>query len=928
MINRSQTLSVVMFLISLAAAFVVAPRAQAGTAHQLWGEVGILDSSATYESNAATASLFLMDDGLAETVIVVLTPANATDIANFIDDPGSLWNWSAGNTSLAVIETVRGVNGWASTNWTTSSTLIMTDNGADEFPNNPLEAMPAVTATPGTNWVDLTWTGLMDVAGTVMDYEVFESAASVGTSTPQVAGGAVSFNHTGLSVGTHCYSIGVNYQRTLAGATWTGAARSESVCAVVAAGPVPPSILATSPADGAVAVALNADVVVTFSEAMNTGSVTQTLPGVTLNTPVWTGGNTVATYSHAAPFTENTVYTMTITGGMDTTGDALVAGVVPNPWDFTTVGVAPSIISTLPANGASNVPIASTITVTFSEAMNTTATTLTLTPNPGGSPSPAWTVGDTVLTWTPGAALSECTVYTLSVSGTDVPGNALPANSRTFTTFCSSPYITAVNPLDGALNVAVNSDIVVTFSEAMNIAGVCTFTPVPVFAFLTGWNATNEIATLSPTAVLTPGTGYNITVACNDTTGNALVPGPVPNPFEFVTATGNAAPIVTITAPAAGGSWTGGVSHTITWTVNDDGPAAETSVWLNYSDGTNTGTVGGPFPGTTLSTAWTAPCLNTTTMQITADAMDLPGAMGTSQSGLFTLDCTPPTVTVWTPSGVTNNLAVDVVVTFSEPMNQVAAEAAFSIAPVVTHGAAVWSGNVMTIAFAAANISPNLTYTVTIAVTATDASSPGLGLAAPKTFDFWVLPTPNAPTLADPTAGVDSVTLTWTAPTNYVTGPAIPGSVTLSYTVFRSTTASGTGVLVGTVTALTFTDSGLTADTPYYYYVIATADGQASARSTVKNITTQRVSPPVDNTLLIVAVIAIIAVVALLLLLMMRKKKKEEPAEGETPAPPPVEGETPPPTDEKPAEGGETPPAPEEPASPEELPTPDEKGSA
>jgi len=115
------------------------------------------------------------------------------------------------------------------------------------------------------------------------------------------------------------------------------------------AGPVPnpwsfttecvnPFITNTVPADGDTNVGLNQAIIITFSEAIDTGS-----PGtVTVNpsadplTPTWSVGDTVLTVTHA-PFTQCTVYTVTVAGFTDLQSLPLVAGPVPNPWSFTTI---------------------------------------------------------------------------------------------------------------------------------------------------------------------------------------------------------------------------------------------------------------------------------------------------------------------------------------------------------------------------------------------------------------------------------------------------------------------------------------------------------------------------------------------------------------------------------------------------------------
>ncbi len=100
---------------------------------------------------------------------------------------------------------------------------------------------------------------------------------------------------------------------------------------------VNPKITLTNPADGDTGVPLNATVVVTFSEAMNTATVTATFTPSVTTTQSWNSPtNTVLTLSHAAPFQACTRYNVRIAGN-DMQGLALVAGPVPNPWNFTTV---------------------------------------------------------------------------------------------------------------------------------------------------------------------------------------------------------------------------------------------------------------------------------------------------------------------------------------------------------------------------------------------------------------------------------------------------------------------------------------------------------------------------------------------------------------------------------------------------------------
>jgi uncharacterized repeat protein (TIGR01451 family) len=97
------------------------------------------------------------------------------------------------------------------------------------------------------------------------------------------------------------------------------------------------------------------------------------------------------------------------------------------------------------------------------------------------------------------------------------------------------PRILATAPADGALDVIVEASLVITFSEPMMTATLAyTVTPDPG-GWMESWSAGDTLLTLVH-APFAAGQGYTATVAAEDLAGLALVPGPVPNPWSFVTA--------------------------------------------------------------------------------------------------------------------------------------------------------------------------------------------------------------------------------------------------------------------------------------------------------------------------------------------------------------------------------------------------------
>ncbi|BBO17612.1 conserved hypothetical protein [Candidatus Brocadia pituitae] len=202
----------------------------------------------------------------------------------------------------------------------------------------------------------------------------------------------------------------------------------------------PPTVNATSPQNSATNVPITNTIFATFSEAMNAATITNstfTINGVA-GTVSYSG--TTATFTPSSPLAYSTVYTATITTGVtDVAGNPMTANYT---WNFTTVAASdttpPTVNATSPQNNATNVPITSAITATFSEAMNAaTITNSTFTIN-----GVAGTVSysGTTATFTPSSPLAYSTVYTATITTgvTDVAGNPMTANyTWNFTTAAS-----------------------------------------------------------------------------------------------------------------------------------------------------------------------------------------------------------------------------------------------------------------------------------------------------------------------------------------------------------------------------------------------------------------------------------------------------------------------------------------------------------
>ncbi len=309
-----------------------------------------------------------------------------------------------------------------------------------------------------------------------------------------------------------------------------------------------PELSLTTPANTAVNVLLSANIIVTFDEAMNDTSVTHTCtPDPGGWSVIWSGGKTMAAYSHN-PFSEQTTYTFQITGGKDVSGNTLASSSVPNPWTFTTQDItAPQIIAASPNDGSIDIPLDMNIIVTFGEAMDTSSITYTCSPEPDGW-SVSWSAGDTVAAFSHNS-FGSSTTYTIQITAAkDIAGNNFAAggipNPWTFTTIDAiAPTIISTSPLYESTNILKTSNVIVTFSEAMDTSTV-TFSCSPNPAgWSISWSAGDMVATFmhDPLVEFTEYT-FHITSG-KDIAGNNLVPDNIPNPWAFTTG-GNSRPSI------------------------------------------------------------------------------------------------------------------------------------------------------------------------------------------------------------------------------------------------------------------------------------------------------------------------------------------------------------------------------------------------
>jgi RHS repeat-associated protein len=250
-----------------------------------------------------------------------------------------------------------------------------------------------------------------------------------------------------------------------------------------------PSLATVSPANGATGVPVNVRLDVSMSVALDpdsvgNGSLTLSAAGtpvagaVSLSTDLMT-----LTFVPGALLASSTAYTVTVSGVTDEAGNV----VSPFTSSFTTgvLGLAnttaPSVVSVSPSDGSSAALVGSSVVLTFNEAIDATtvnnaSVSISLS---GASGVLAGTyqldATGTILTFAPLSPLPASTTIAVHVNGSsvlDLSGNQGISFSSSFTTGTgtdtTAPTVVAVAPTNGATNVGLSAQVVLTFSKSLN----------------------------------------------------------------------------------------------------------------------------------------------------------------------------------------------------------------------------------------------------------------------------------------------------------------------------------------------------------------------------------------------------------------------------------------------------------------------------
>lgn len=257
-----------------------------------------------------------------------------------------------------------------------------------------------------------------------------------------------------------------------------------------------------------------------------------------------------------------------------------------------TAGLCPEVISTDPANDATNVVTNKLISATFNKGMVPASINgETFTVKQGETPvSGIVTYTDKVATFTPTKPLEANKTYTGTITkkATDPEGNFPLENYVWNFSTGNVPRVIATDPITAASSVPLNKIITATFSTAMNplTINTATFLVNQGVNVITGTvTYAGTTATFTPTIPLADNTVYTgtITIDAKDLAGNALA-----SHYKWSFSTAQTQYTITLTSnPAIGGSTSGGGLFNLNDEATVVAAPAAGYTFTNWTEGSN-----------------------------------------------------------------------------------------------------------------------------------------------------------------------------------------------------------------------------------------------------------------------------------------------------------------------------------------------------
>ena len=477
------------------------------------------------------------------------------------------------------------------------------------------------------------------------------------TSQVSIAGAVVTINPTAdLLAGTaYTLSFPAGAFQDLAGNNAGSLTLNFNTAAALDT--TPPTIASSVPANGATGVDVGANIVLTYSEAVQKGSGSMTISSaggmvtISVSSALVSVSGAVVTINPTADLLDGTSYTLSFPAGVfqDLAGNN--AGSLTR--SFTTAvaldSTPPTIMSTLPVmNGTINSP--DNIVLTYSEAVQKGSGNITIGAITIPVSSAQVSIAGAVVTINPTADLLTGTSYTLSFPAgafQDLAGNNAGSLTLNFNTAAAldttPPTIASSVPADSATGVAVGANIVLTYSEAvqkgsgsMTISSAGGMVTISVSSALV--SVAGAVVTINPTADLLDGTSYTLsfpTGVFQDLAGNNA--GSLTLNFNTAVALDTTAPTVSSSVPVTGGMLE--TTANIVLTYNEVVQVGSGNITLQPSGGT---TVTISVSSTQVSVAGAVVTINpTAALTLTTYALVVPAGafqdLAGNASGEYTL---------------------------------------------------------------------------------------------------------------------------------------------------------------------------------------------------------------------------------------------------------------------------------------------------
>ena len=395
---------------------------------------------ATFDKDLNPASVAMtVTDSAGQLVSGQFAYDSSTEKVTFT--PAEPWAGGATFTASVTADSAAGVTMPSAKTWKFTTT--------DVEPATVASTTPAAAAVdvPAASPITATFVKAINPSSLVFTLKTSEGATVAGTAafdaptrTAQFTPAAALADYTG-------------YTATVTASSPSGVAMTTpKTWSFTTADTIAPIVTAHTPAEGATNVAAGSTVTATFARAIDAGSLSvgvKTAAGATVaGATAYNATTRVATFTPSSALAGATSYTVTVTA----VNPSNVAMTTPRTWSFTTADtVAPTVTATTPPAGAANVAASVRPTATFSKAIATSSLTMTLRTAAGVTMngSVAYNATTRVATFTPSAALTSSTGYTVSVRASSSSGVAMPAPTTwSFTTAAQtfSLYATTRTP--------------------------------------------------------------------------------------------------------------------------------------------------------------------------------------------------------------------------------------------------------------------------------------------------------------------------------------------------------------------------------------------------------------------------------------------------------------------------------------------------